>query len=337
MKLEELNLDVAGVVSAPVKITAPQSEWVQARSSGVIPESLFTLYVAAGYLSFGAAPKFLADPDNVLFSYFAMLLRGLRQQLSEGVELLSELKQAHSLLYDPIKKAKGLPWDPTADKRSKRAFREIVVAAYSSLDMTADLVALMFTGCIPGLTVGRAQFGSIEDWLRKPAPATGAILSPQDFCLADLRGALTPLVVSSGPERDWLPLVRMLRNKGAHLGDDVFRYFGLFGSDDSLYLFVPREWPYFFEQHMKPAGLGSTEPFPEFLLRTLIHEDYISFAEGLNAEVRRVVGAASGILHAAFTMFGGFVLNEAALAELKNNSRAYSFEYFADAGRSVTG
>jgi hypothetical protein len=337
MKLEELNLDVRGVVGAPVKISAPQSEWLQARSSGVIPESLFKLYEAAGYLSFGAAPKFLADPDNVLFSYFAMLLRGLRQQLSEGEELLGELKGAHRSLYDPIKKAKGLPWDPTADRRSKRAFRELIVAAHSSLDMTADLVALMFTGCIPGLTVGRAQFGSIEDWLRKPAQATGAILKPQDAGLADLRGALTPLVLPNGPERDWLPLVRMLRNKGAHLGDDVFRYFGLFGPDESLYLFVPREWPYFFEQHMKPAGQGSTEPFPELLLRTLIHEDYISFAEGLNAKVRRVGGAASGILHAAFTMFGGFDLNQAALVQLKNNSREYSFEYFADAGTSVAG
>lgn len=334
MKLKELNLDVAGVVVAPVKITAPQAEWLQAKSSDVIPESLFKLYEAASYLSFGAAPKFLADPDNVLFSYFAMLLRGLRQQLSEGAELLGELKQAQSLLYDPIKKAKGLPWDPTADRRSKRAFRELVVAAYSSLDMTADLVALMFTDCIPGLTVGRAQFISIEEWLRKPAPATGAVLSPQDAGLADLRGALAPLLLPDGPERDWLPLVRMLRNKGAHLGDDVFRYFGLFGRDDSLYLFVPREWPYFFEQHMKPTGQGSTEPFPEFLLRTLIHEDYISFAEGLNAKVRRVVGVASGILHAAFTMFGGFDLNQAALVQLKTNSRAYSFEHFADAGKT---
>ncbi len=216
MKLEALNLDVAGVVVAPVKITAPQPEWLQARNAGVIPESLFKLYEAAGYLSFGAAPKFLADPDNILFSYFAMLLRGLRGQLSEGAELLVELKQAHSLLYDPIKKARGLSWDPTADKRSKRAFREIVVAAYSSLDMTADLVALMFTGRIPGLTVGRAQFGLIEDWLRKPVPTIGAILSPQDASVADLREALTPLVLPNGPERDWLPLVRMLRNKGAH-------------------------------------------------------------------------------------------------------------------------
>ena len=337
MKLNELNLDVVGVVGAPIKVTAAQPEWIAARNSGVIPESLFKLYEVAGYLSFGAAPKFLADPDNVLFSYFAMLLRGVRQQLADGAELLGELQQAHSLVYDPIKKAKGLPWDPGADRRSKRAFREIVVAAYSSLDMTAELVALMFTGSIPGLTVGRAQFGSIEDWLRKPTQTGGVGLSPQDAALADLRLVLTPLVLPNGPERDWLPLVRMLRNKGDHLGDDVFRYFGLFGPNDGLYLFVPREWPYFFEQHMKPAGHGSVEPFPRFLLRTLIHEDYVSFAQSLNTKVRRVVGSISEILHAALTSFGGFDLNQAALGQLKGNSRAYSFEYFVDPNEVVAG
>ena len=61
MKLEELDLDVAGVVGAPVKVTAPQPDWVQARNAGAIPLSLFNLYEAAAYLSFGAAPRFLAD------------------------------------------------------------------------------------------------------------------------------------------------------------------------------------------------------------------------------------------------------------------------------------
>jgi hypothetical protein len=168
---------------APVKITAPESVWLQARDSGLIPESLFSVYETARYLSFGAAPKFFADPDNVLFSYFAMLVRGLKREMAEGAEVLGELKQAHSLLYDPVKKAKGLSWDPAADRRSKRAFREVIVAAYDSLDIVADLVALMFTGHIPGLRVGRAQFGLIEDWLRKPATTVGVVLSPQEDCL----------------------------------------------------------------------------------------------------------------------------------------------------------
>jgi len=338
MKLQNLNLDISAVVCAPFKISAPEPAWLQARASGLIPEGLFKLYEAAGYLSFGAAPKFLAETDNVLFSYFGMLIRGLRRQLSEGAELLAELKQAHGQLYDPVKEAKGLPWDPTADQRAKRAFRGLLVAAYGSLDILADLIALMFTGRIPGLTVGRAQFGSIEDWLRKPAGAPGAVLTPQEDYLAQLRSRLTPLVLPGGPERDWLPLVRMLRNKGAHLGDDVFRYFGLLDDDGNLYLFVPREWPHLFERHMKPVGhAGGEAPFPQLLLKTLIHEDYISFSEGLNTKVQRLVGTGSEVIHAAFKTFSGFDLNQAALSQLESNSRAYGFEYFEDSDTPIAG
>lgn len=332
MKLDELNLDIAGVVSAPIKITSAQPDWVQARRSRAIPESLFKLYEAAGYLSFDAAPKFLADSDKILFSYFSMVLRGVRQQLTDIAESLAKLGEAHALVYDPIKKAKGLPWDPRADRRSKAAFHEIIIAAYSSLDMLAEILALMFTGLIPGLTVGRAQFSSIEDWLRKPARSGGIVLSPQEATLADLRLALTPLIMPSGPEQDWLPLVRMLRNKGAHLGDEVFRYFGLFGPDDNLYLFIPREWPYFFEQDMKPDGEDTPEPFPQFLLRTLIHQDHVSFAKGLAAKIRTVVASVSEVTCTAFNLFGGFELNQVALDQLRTNSRTYSFEYFLDTG-----
>jgi hypothetical protein len=129
----------------------------------------------------------------------------------------------------------------------------------------------------------------------------------------------------------------MLRNKGAHLGDDVFRYFGLFGIDGSLYSFIPRQWPYFFEEHMKPAGHeGAREPFSQFLLRTLVHEDYISFAEGLNSKIHRVVGTASEVIHIAFKMFARFELNQTALSELKDNSRSYDFEYFPNAGSPIS-
>jgi hypothetical protein len=333
MKLQELKLDVSAVVGAPLKIDAPEPTWLEARSSGLIPESLFTLYEAAGYLSFGAAPRFLADQDNVLFSYFGMLVRGLKQQLSEGAELLIELRQAHSRRYDPVKKAKGLAWDPTADRRAKRGFRHLLVTAYGSLDILADLVALMFTGHIPGLTVGRAQFIAIEEWLRKPPPASGLVLTPYDDHLAQLRSKLGPAVLPDGPERDWLPLVRLLRNKGAHLGDDIFRYFGLYDNSGNLYLFVPREWPYLFEKYMKLAGHeGPAKPFPQLLAETLMHEDYISFSEGLNTKIRYVLGAGSEIIRAAFVAFSGFALNDAALSELEKNSRAFGFEHFENLG-----
>jgi hypothetical protein len=338
MKLPDLKLDVSAVVGAPMKIDSPEPTWLEARASDIIPESLFRLYKAAGHLSFGAAPSFLADPDNVLFSYFGMLVRGLKQQLSDGVELLADLKRADSQIYDPIKKAKGLSWDPTADRRARRAFRHLIVTAYGSLDILADLVALMFTGRIPGLTVGRAQFISIEEWLRNPPAASGVVLTPYDDHLAQLRSGLYPFVLPNGPDRDWLPLLRLLRNKGAHLGDDIFRFFGLYDDSGSLYWFVPREWPYFFEKHMKPAGsAGPAKPFPQLLMETLMHEDYISFSEGLNARIRQIVGTGSETIRAGFVAFSRFSLNKAAILELEKNSRTFGFEHFESPGAPVPG
>lgn len=338
MKLQDLSLDVSAVVGAPFKTDSAEPAWVEARASGLVPDGLFELYEAASYLSFGAAPNFLADPDNVLFSYFGMLVRGLKQQLAEGAELLADLKKAHGQLYDPVKNAKGLPWDPTADQRAKRAFRHLLVTAHGSLDILADLVALVFTSRIPGLTVGRAQFIAIEEWLRKPPPALGLVVTPYDDHLAELRTSLGPLVLSDGPERDWLPLVRLLRNKGAHLGDDVFRYFGLYDGSGNLYLFVPREWPYLFEKYMKPSGHnGPTKSLPQLLTETLIHEDYISFSDGLNRKVRGLVGVGCEVIRKAFVAFSGFTFNEAGLAELEKNSRAFGFEHFKDSGAFIAG
>ena len=98
-----------------------------------------------------------------------------------------------NLLYDPIKKAKGLPWDPLADRRSRRAFRDLVASAYAALDVVAELIALMFTDGIPNLTVGRAQFGSIENWLRKTPNVAGMIVAPKDALLSDLHTALATI------------------------------------------------------------------------------------------------------------------------------------------------
>ena len=89
MRLQDCILDVDVVVTAPLRVSSPDQSWIDARDSGAIPSPLFALYCRADYLSFGSAPGFLADPQNILFSYFAMLLRSLRDLLSEAQELLN--------------------------------------------------------------------------------------------------------------------------------------------------------------------------------------------------------------------------------------------------------
>src|SRR5215475_4985114 len=114
MRLENCALDVAGAVMAPPVRNVPEDNWVRARDSGAIPRSLFELYTRASYLSFGAAPSFLKDDDNILFSYFGMLLRSVMSALVEGDDELRLFMAAREQVYDPGKRMRGETWDPTA-------------------------------------------------------------------------------------------------------------------------------------------------------------------------------------------------------------------------------
>ena len=138
--------------------TEPEKEWVQARDSASIPVELYNLYEKAHYLSFGSAPRFLGDPDNVLFSYFGMLLRSLMEALVDSNEQAQSFIVDQKLTYDAGKKLRGETWDPGADARARRHFRDLLIALQTSLDALADLIALFFTGLIPGLRFGRGQF-----------------------------------------------------------------------------------------------------------------------------------------------------------------------------------
>jgi hypothetical protein len=333
MRLEDCVLDGDVFVSAPLARTVPEKEWVRACDSASIPVELFRLYERAHYLSFGRAPKFLSDPDNVLFSYFGMLLRSLMESLVDSQEQARLFVQNQKLTYDAGKKIRGEAWDPEADVRARRNFRDLLIALQTSLDALADLTALFFTGLIPGLRFGRAQFGRVEEWLKRPLPPFRLILTPYDQPLRDLFDALDPLVNAAGPEREWLPLMRMLRNKAAHLGQPVFRQIGLHDKTPKFYTFLPRQWPYLWERHMKPHGPHPYGPdfIPKFFRETLIHQDIETYALGLRSKVRDVVQAGITVLAGSYEKMQDFAPNATALAELEGNSESYAFERFTNA------
>ena len=193
----------------------------------------------------------------------------------------------------------------------------------------ADLVALFLTGFVPGLRLGRAQFSRIEAWLNRPLPAPDLVIMPQRQYIENLYLRLRPLVLAEAPEREWLPLMRMFRNKAAHLGDSVFRYVGLSDNTGKVYTFVPRQWPYIWEEHMHPAGTtGTAHSIPDLLLESLVHDDIISYACGVRSRITRLVGAVVEIIDSAYVAFKDFKTNETALAELKKSSEAFKFRYF---------
>jgi len=333
MLLDNCSLDIAGVSIAPFVHSQAESDWIQARDAGVIPSSLFDLYLRANYLSFGSAPRFLRDDENVLFTYFALIVRSIKESLADADGQLPLFAEQENLTYDPIKRFKGEPWSPDADKKARKHFRDIVISLQAALDAMSDVVALLLTALVPGLTVGRAQFTSIENWLLNALPEMGFVVSPADHHLRNFHGALQPLVHPSGSDREWLPLMRLLRNKVAHLGQPLFREVGLpHATEERAYVFVPRQWPFLYERHFRFKGDPRSDPsrIPQMLRETLMHQDIISFAQGLRSKVRDVIGGGVAVLTRAYLDFADFEPNQAALAQLQANSKSYGFEYFAE-------
>jgi hypothetical protein len=333
MRLEDCELDIKEVVSAPLIRRAPEGDWIKARDSGAVPKSVFELYQRASYLSFGAAPPFLRDDENVLFSYFGMLLTAVMNTLVEADDERRLFVEARALVYDPGKHVRGDQWDSGADARARRHFRYLIISFQAALDALADLIAVFLTGLVPP-RLGRAMFSQIENWLKKPLPVPGTtILTPQEHHLRELYDALRPLVHPDGPSRDWMPLMRLYRNKGAHLGGTIFRYVGLHDRSNRFYTFIPRQWPYILEQYIK-TSVGTptkdTQALHTFLRETLINQDILAWVEGLHSKVQAVIDAGFVCLNKMYRTFQNFSLNSAALTELNGTSERYDFEYFPD-------
>lgn len=65
MLLKDCELDIDMVVAAPIERTAPEEVWIKGRESGILPKPIYELYCKAGFLSFGVAPSFLKDKENI--------------------------------------------------------------------------------------------------------------------------------------------------------------------------------------------------------------------------------------------------------------------------------
>jgi hypothetical protein len=332
MRLDGCDLDgIDGISMAPFERTVPEDAWLNAARDRTIPSSLYDLYCRANFLSFGTAPRFLSDSENLLLSYFALAVRSIQEALIDAHEQIDPFIAAHQLVYDPMKEMRGEKWEKGADVRERRHFRDLLIALQTSLDASADLVATFFPGHIKGLSVGRAQFSRIEAWLNKPLPSASVIEAPDEFFLGKLYRTIKPLVHAPHPETDWLPMVRLLRNKAAHLGQPLFRQVGLpRAGDGTLFAFIPRQWPYIWERLIKPAGQGNPTPFPQLLRQSLIHQDIVTYSCGLLAKVQTVIAETLTVLSEAYDQLKDLPSNQAALAQLESNFESYEFENFTN-------
>jgi len=332
MRLENCEISGVGAWStAPLVREEPEADWVTAKENGIIPPSLFSLYARANYLSFGASPSFFRDKNHYLFSYFAMMLRSVKGSLVDADQEFGAFVVAQSQVYDPGKKHRGESWDASADDRARKHFRLIMLSLCASLDGVAELTALLLTDSIKGLRVGKSDFQDIENWLKNPPPTTAGVVTPQQIKLREFYDQLQPIVEAQGPEKDWLPLAKLLRNKAAHLGTGHFREMGFHDKNLVFYAFLPRQWPLIWEKDIK---VGSTQnmsappPTLNHIFASLMQQDKVSYLRGLLAKVTSLVDAAVGVLDRAYKEFQGFQPNESALKQLESSFKRFDFEEF---------
>ena len=332
MKLEDCVLEIThGMARSPI-LDVPEREWTEGRNKSVLPEYLYRFYCLAGYFSIDKAPRFLNDPDRLLFSFLGGLAHGIRESLDEAHELAATIRSDQGKGYSPFKKMRGEQWDHEADTRQRRSFRYLIVSLASAMDQFAEVVSIFFHGDIEGLTVGRASFAQLRGFARGPFVPGGMIVSPMEAHFQELHNVLVEELEVEGDEQHWFELLHLYRNKLAHLGSPMFPIVSFHDRKGEFYSFTPNRWPLFHQSEIRPAGEVQEEQdtIQKYAEECYIHQDIVQYSEGVLHRVQHLIDRGFQVLCAAYNDFKDFDLKESALRSLRRKRQHYSFRRFPD-------
>lgn len=333
MKLTNCILDIDRVVIRPPVRSSPHPDWQLAYDKKIIPEYVYRFYCCADYFSLDKTPKFFDDQDRFLFSFLHNILEGIRHAFTEANDLVNIIKDAQGKGYSPIKRLKKETWNSDADERQSRAVRYLIVLMNGVLDQLAEVVSIFFHGDIPELTVGRASFAVLRDFARHPfSPKTG-IVTPKEHRFEELHAVLVETIETKGSETQWFELLKLYRNKLAHLGTSMFPILRLHDDKGEFYSFLPNQFPIFHESGISFPNKAKNEPTgiqdnAEYAKENYIHQDVVEYSEKLLEKVYFVIDRCFKVLCATYIDFKSFDLNESALKSLKGKKSKYNFKYF---------
>ena len=333
MKLTNCILDIDRVVMRPPVRSSPHPDWQRAYDNKIIPENVYRFYCCADYFSLDKTPKFFDDQDRFLFSFLHNILEGIRHAFTEANDLVNIIKDEQGKGYSPVKRIKNETWDSDADERQSRSVRYLIVLMNGVLDQLAEVVSMFFHGDIPELTVGRASFAVLRDFARHPfSPKTG-IVTPKEHRFEELHAVLVETIETNGSETQWFELLKLYRNKLAHLGTSMFPILRLHDDKGEFYSFLPNRFPIFHESGISFPNESKTEPSgvqdnADYAKENYIHQDVVEYSERLLEKVYIVIDRCFKVLCSTYIDFKSFDLNESALKSLKNKKSIYNFRYF---------
>ena len=158
----------------------------------------------------------------------------------------------------------------------------------------------------------------------------GGIVSPRRPLVEKLHTVLASEIIREGPDRDWLELLYLYRNKLAHLGDPSFFTFEFCDKHGDFFSFLPNHWPFIFQQHLKPGGSPEAQnigTIKEFAEKSLIHQDLVEYSGRVVERTKRILQSAFTVLCEAYETLRDLEPQTEALGSLRAKSESYQFRY----------
>ena len=271
------------VVSAPLARSSPEDSWVAARDKKIIPGSLYKLYIGADFFSLDKCPKFLVDDQRIIFSHLGASIDLVKSSFEDYHELLDLMKKYDADTYNPIKKLKNETFDPSAPKYFNRYFQLLLINMYSILDATAEAISAILSWG----NFGKASFAKIVKKIRgdlKTIASTSnnkIIVSTDEKYREDIINLIKKEIIDDN-NNEWFELFKLYRDKMAH-----FRYHSGFlfhDKDGKFYHFLPRQWPYYFQQGVT-YGKAQDSNGNSYFTDLLIECDIFEYCEGLHKKI----------------------------------------------------
>jgi hypothetical protein len=277
----------------------------------------------------------LAQTSDDLFDAYRNMYLAFEALLSTkhpkpaAEELLLSLPELQKQRYTPVKKAQGKSWSKNADRDLGRSFKNLLVNLTGALDQFAEISAVLLYPALDKIPPGRASFSGLKVFIKKPYTLRG-LVSPQTHFAEELKNKLLPLVDRSGPDKDWLELLQLFRNKLAHLGTSSFQYMCFHDQNCEFYTFPPRIWPRFSKQEVKTSlnpAANKTVSLESTAKQQLIHCDLVEYSAGVTKAVHNLLNAGFECVCDVYDLLKGAAPNQDAADAIMKQYEEYKFEH----------
>jgi hypothetical protein len=294
MRLKDCNLDLDFAEIFPPVHKSAEDTWLTAYYKKIIPETLHKFYVVADYFSIDKCPKFLQDDQKILFPHLEVSVKLIKSSFEEYHELIVLMKKYDAVSFNPIKKRKEGEFDKDAQKNFNRYFQILIINMYSILDSTAEAIAVI----LGWGKIGRSEFSKLVKETKDNKTSSVLILSFEDKYINDIMETINKDIIGEDNEK-WFELFKLYRNKLAH-----FRHYSgimLPDNDNNYYHFLPRRWPYYFQQNIEYGEIKKTDyDLSKIFHELLIEQDIFEYCQGLHNKIYNLTNNIFNVLLEAF-------------------------------------